>query len=316
MKPAKSATPSAPGQTRSLLEGKTFDLMRHRRPLSRISFALIAISLLFLAFRGLNLGIDFTGGYIIEVAFPQSIENELVADALDAEGFEGARVQKVDSSRQLLIRLPPAEDGGDISKRVLATVNNLGQGKVEVRRIDFVGPQFGRELAEQGITALLAALFCIIVYVWLRFEKKLSLGSVAALAHDTIVVVGFFAVTGLSFDISVLAALLAVVGYSLNDTIVVYDRIRENFRQSRGASPENIINRSVNQTLSRTIITSLTTLIVLVALALFGGEAMRGFALALIVGVAVGTYSSIFVASSLALALGVKRTDMILVERR
>ncbi len=316
MKPVKTATPAAPGQTRTLLDNRTFDLMRHRRPLSRISLALIAISILFLAFRGLNLGIDFTGGYIIEVAFPHAVENEVVADALDANGLEGARVQKVDSSRQLLIRMPPTEGEDDISERVLATVNNLGQGRVEVRRIDFVGPQFGRELAEQGITALLAALFCIIVYVWLRFEKKFSIGSVAALAHDTIVVVGFFSITGLSFDISVLAALLAVVGYSLNDTIVVYDRIRENFRQSRGASPENIINRSVNQTLSRTIITSLTTLIVLVALALFGGESLRGFALALIIGVGVGTYSSIFVASSLALGLGVKRADMILVERK
>ena len=312
----KTATPSTSGQTRGLLDNKTFDLMRHRRRLSHLSLALIAISILFLAFRGLNLGIDFTGGHIIEVAFPQAIENELVADALDANGLEGARVQKVDSSRQLLIRLPPAEGEDDISERVLATVNNLGQGKIEVRRIDFVGPQFGRELAEQGITALLAALLCIILYVWLRFEKKFSLGSVAALAHDTIVVVGFFAITGLNFDISVLAALLAVVGYSLNDTIVVYDRIRENFRKSRGASPENIINRSVNQTLSRTIITSMTTLIVLVALALFGGESLRGFALALIIGVGVGTYSSIFVASSLALALGVKRADLILVERK
>ena len=290
--------------------------MRYRRPLSCISFVLLAVSILFLAFRGLNLGIDFTGGYIIEVAFPQAVKNEVVADALDANGLKGARLQKIDSSRQLLIRLPPVEGEDDISERVLATVNNLGQGKVGVRRIDFVGPQFGRELAEQGITALLVALFCIIIYVWLRFEKKLSIGAVAALIHDTVVVGGFFAITGLNFDISVLAALLAVVGYSLNDTIVVYDRIRENFRQSRGASPENIINRSVNQTLSRTIITSLTTLIVLVALALFGGESMRGFALALIIGVGIGTYSSIFVASSLALALGVKRADMILVERK
>ena len=313
---AKTATPGAPSQSRTLLENRTFDIMRYRRPLSRVSLALIAVSILFLVFRGLNLGIDFTGGYIIEVGFPQAVKNETIADALDANGLEGARVQKIDSSRQLLIRLPPTEEGGDVSERVLTTVNNLGQGKVEVRRIDFVGPQFGRELAEQGITALLVALLCIVIYIWLRFEKKFSIGAVAALAHDVIVVVGFFAVTGLSFDISVLAALLAVVGYSLNDTIVVYDRIRENFRQSRGASPENIINRSVNQTLSRTIITSLTTLIVLVALALFGGESMRGFALALIIGVGIGTYSSIFVASSLALALGIKRTDMILAERK
>ena len=299
-----------------LLKDKlNIDFMGKRKLALMVSGVLIVISIVAMAARGLNLGIDFTGGTLVEVGYSDSVQLEPVRQALLANGLDDAIVQHFGTSRDVLIRLPVEEsdrDKSSLSNKVIRALEPTGSP--EVRRVEFVGPQVGDELRDKGGLAMLYALFGILVYVALRFEWRFSLGSVAALVHDVVLVVGFFALTQTEFDLTVLAALLAVIGYSLNDTIVVFDRIRENFRRIRKATSEGVINTSINQTLSRTLMTSITTLLVLIALFLFGGEVIHAFSIALIVGVLVGTYSSIYVASTSLLALDVSKEHLMPVE--
>ena len=291
------------------------DFLGRRRAALYLSAALLAVSIVSLSVRGLNFGIDFTGGTLIEVGYAQPAELDPIRGALARAGFEEAAVQHFGTVRDVLVRIAPREGltRAELSSRILRV---LQEGEeVALRRVEFVGPQVGEELTEDGGLAMLIALFGILVYVWLRFEYRFALGAIAALVHDVLITLGFFSVLGLEFDLTVLAAALAVIGYSLNDTIVVFDRVRENFRRVRRGSTEEVMNRSLNQTLSRTLMTSLTTLLVLVALFVLGGELIHGFATALIVGVIIGTYSSIYVASVAALALGVSRTDLLPVKK-
>jgi preprotein translocase subunit SecF len=283
-----------------------------------ISAVLIVISIASLATRGLNLGIDFTGGTIIEVGYEQAVDLGPIRAALETSGFNNTLVQHFGTARDVLIRLAPQEGQAQarVADEILRTLTTTSQGgQVEMRRVEFVGPQVGEELRDQGGLAILFALFGILVYVALRFEYRFSLGAIAALMHDVMITIGFFSVFAIEFDLTVLAAILAVIGYSLNDTIVVFDRIRENFRKLRKATPLEVMNGSINQTLARTLVTSLTTLLVLTALFLLGGEVIHSFALALIIGVIVGTYSSIYVASSLVLKLGVSKVDLMPVQK-
>lgn len=297
-------------------QGFDFDFMRRRRVAVMFSAALLAVSVLSLAFRGLEFGIDFTGGTLVEVGYPRAVALEPVRATLRGAGFEGAVVQHFGTAQDVLIRIAPREDvdRSELSDRAFDALR-AGDSAVELRRVEFVGPQVGEELTEQGGLAMLIALGAIFLYVMFRFEWKFSAGAVAALFHDVIVTLGIFSVLGLDFDLTVLAAILAVIGYSLNDTIVVFDRIRENFRRMRRGTPTSIINRSLNQTLSRTLMTSLTTLLVLVALFFLGGELIHGFATTLIIGVLVGTYSSIYVASVCTLRLGVQKADLMPVKK-
>lgn len=300
-----------------LLKDKlNIDFMGKRKLALIFSFALIIISIAAMFMRGLNLGIDFTGGTLVEVGYAQAVELEVIREALDANNFKDAIVQHFGTAKDVLIRLPVLDvddDKAELSNNVLDAL--AATGSLEMRRVEFVGPQVGDELRDKGGLAMLYALIGILIYVALRFEWRFSLGSVAALIHDVVLVVGFFALSQVEFDLTVLAALLAVIGYSLNDTIVVFDRIRDNFRVIRKGTSESVINTSINQTLARTLMTSITTLLVLVALFLFGGEVIHAFSIALIVGVIVGTYSSIYVASSSLLTLNVSKEDLMPVER-
>ncbi len=292
------------------------DFMGKRKLALIISAVLIAISITSMFMRGLDLGIDFTGGTLVEVGYPETVRLETVRQALSDSGLTNAVVQHFGATKDVLIRLPVADadaDKASLSNRIIDAL--AATGAPEMRRVEFVGPQVGDELRDKGGLAMLYALIGILIYVALRFEWRFSLGAVAALIHDVILVLGFFAITQVEFDLTVLAALLAVIGYSLNDTIVVFDRIRESFRRIRRGTSEIIINTSINQTLSRTLMTSLTTLLVLVALFLFGGEVIHAFSIALIVGVIVGTYSSIYIASSSLLTLGVSRKDLMQIEK-
>jgi preprotein translocase subunit SecF len=288
------------------------DFMGKRRFALAFSVVLLLISLSSLAFQKLNFGIDFTGGTLLEVGYEQPIELSEVRNALAEVGFSGAVVQRFGTTRDILIRLAPGEgrDSAKLSNEVLAALRAASANEVTMRRVEFVGPKVGEELAEQGGLAMLYALIGILIYVSLRFEYRLAVGSVAALIHDVLIVLGIFSLLQFEFDLTVLAALLAVIGYSLNDTIVVSDRIRENFRKLRKGTPVAIVNTSLNQTLSRTLMTSLTTLLVLLALFLVGGEAIHSFSLALILGIFVGTYSSIYIASPTALALGISKANL------
>lgn len=285
--------------------------MRQRKPAMVLSVVLITVAVTSLVMQQLKLGIDFTGGTQVEVGYQQAVVLRPIRTALGNAGFDNYIVQHFGTARDVLIRLAPAEEvnKSDLSSRILDALQDTGE--LQLRRVDFVGPQVGEELTQQGGLAVLYALFFILAYVTLRFEFRFAVGAVAALAHDVILVVGVFSVIRFDFDLSVLAAILAVIGYSLNDTIVVFDRIRENFRKMRKASAPEVVNTSINQMLGRTIVTSLTTLLVLLALFFLGGEVIRGFALALIIGIVVGTYSSIYVASAAALALGVSKHDLI-----
>lgn len=285
--------------------------MAYRRPLALLTAVLIVAAIGFLGVRGLNLGLDFTGGTLVEVGYPEAVELTEVREVLAEDGYDDAVVQTFGTARDILIRLAPDAGQGDaLSNAVLETLRTDNPA-AELRRVEFVGPQVGDELAEKGGLALLYALGGILLYVAFRFEYRFAIGAVAAVVHDVVVTLGIFAAIGMTFDLTVLAALLAVIGYSLNDTIVVFDRIRENFLRIRKDTAESVANRSINQMLPRTLVTSLTTLLVLFALALFGGELIRGFAVTLIVGVLVGTYSSIYVASAAALALGVSKEDLV-----
>jgi preprotein translocase subunit SecF len=289
------------------------DFLGQRRYAVILSTILVLVSLASLAVQGLKLGIDFTGGTLIEVGYPEPVDLAPVRDALIAADFDDAQVQHFGTARELLVRIAPREgvNSAAISTQILSALQGAPEAAgVEMRRVEFVGPQVGDELTEQGGLAILYALAGILAYVAFRFEYRFAAGSVAALAHDVIITLGFFSLFQVEFDLTVLAALLAVIGYSLNDTIVVFDRIRENFRVMRKGSTQEVMNRSINQTLSRTLMTSFTTLLVLLSLFFLGGEIIHGFSLALIVGVVVGTYSSIYVASTTALALGVSREDL------
>ncbi|MEE8544038.1 MAG: protein translocase subunit SecF [Gammaproteobacteria bacterium] len=290
----------------------SIDFMGGRRVAVVVSAVLILTSLGSLATRGLNLGIDFTGGLLLEVGYAGTADLAEIRIALADEGFATPLVQNFGTASDVLIRLPPQEeqDGGVLRDRIIGVLAERDPS-VDVRRIDFVGRSVGEDLTEQGGLAMLIALILIFIYVMLRFRWKFAVGTITALVHDVIIVIGIFSIFGFGFDLSVLAAVLATIGYSLNDTIVVFDRIRENFRIMRRGSAEEIINRSINQMLGRTIITSMTTLLVLTSLYLLGGESVSGFALALIVGVLVGTYSSIYIASASALALDVSPIDLL-----
>lgn len=287
------------------------DFMAHRLRAALLTLALIALAVGLLSLRGLNFGLDFTGGTLVEVGYSQAVELDRIRSALEAGGYPDAVVQNFGTARDVLIRLAPDAGEGDALSNAVLEVLRADNADAELRRVEFVGPQVGEELTEKGGLALLYALAGILIYVAFRFEYRFAIGSVAAVVHDVVITLGIFAGIGMTFDLTVLAALLAVIGYSLNDTIVVFDRIRENFIRMRKGSAVEVTNRSINQMLPRTVVTSLTTLLVLLALFLVGGELIRGFALALIIGVVVGTYSSIYVAGSAALALGVSKEDLI-----
>ena len=285
--------------------------MSQRKMAMMISTVLIIIAIASLAIRGLQFGLDFTGGTLIEVAYPNAVELKPIRDQLHNNGFDGAIVQHFGAANEVLVRIAPKDgaSNADISTRLFELLR-AQDAAVENRRVEFVGPQVGEELTETGGIAMLAALACILVYVALRFEYRFALGSVAALAHDVIIVLGLFSLFAIEFDLTVLAAILAVIGYSLNDTIVVFDRIRENFRKIRKGKAIEVIDTSLNQTLARTIMTSFTTLLVLIALFIFGGELIHGFATALLAGVIIGTYSSVYVASSVLVAMGISKEDL------
>ncbi len=295
-----------------------FDFMGKRRLALILSGVLILVSFGSLFTRVLNFGIDFTGGTLIEVGYTEPVDLTGVRNTLQQAGFGEAVVQHFGTARDVLIRMGQRDEvtEDDLGDQVFAALQEAGgEEQLSLRRVEFVGPQVGDELTEQGGLAMLIALGAILIYVALRFEYRFAVGAVAALAHDVIITLGFFSVLGLEFDLTVLAALLAVIGYSLNDTIVVFDRIRENFRKIRRGTPVEVVNTSLNQTLARTLMTSFTTLLVLLALFFLGGELIHSFATALIVGIVVGTYSSMYVASPTALALGVSKADMMPVKK-
>jgi len=296
------------------LEGNTtFDFMGKRYIALAFSLTLIVISIVSMATRGLNYGIDFTGGYLLEVGYQDAVELQPIRDSLNAAGFKDAQVQNFGSSRDVLIRLAPRKNvnKAELTSQVLNVLKTRTTSAIEMRRVEFVGPQVGEELREQGGLAMLIALFGILVYVGFRFQLKSAIGAIGALIHDVIITIGFFSVLQMEFDLTVLAALLAVIGYSLNDTVVVLDRIRESFRTRRKGTPIEILNLSVNQTLSRTLMTSFTTIMVLLALFFLGGEIIHDFSFALLVGIGIGTYSSIYVASSSLILMKVTRQDFL-----
>lgn len=291
---------------------KNIDFMGLRKVAMSISLAMMLVSVISLFINGLNVGIDFTGGSVIEVGYEKSVDLQPIREVLQGAGYGDAIVQHFGSAKEVLIRLVPSEgqNKADLSSQIIPLLSDFSDNKMDVRRVDFVGPQVGEELRDDGGLAVVYALIAILIYVSLRFEYRFSLGAVAALVHDVVITLGVFSIVQLDFDLSVLAAILAVIGYSLNDTIVVFDRIRENFRHIRKVEPVDVINISINQTLSRTLMTSFTTLIVLFSLYFLGGEVIQSFALALIIGIVVGTYSSVYVASASALFLGVTRSDL------
>lgn len=309
-----------------------FDFMGKRKIAMVFSLTLILLSLGALVTRGLNFGLDFTGGTVVVVHFDNSVEAPEIRESLHQQGFADAVVKNFGSSKDIEITLPPlevdesqveteqlAEDGeqsdeAKLSNEILSVLKQI-DSSARISKADYVGSQVGSELVEQGSLAMLYAIIGILMYVTFRFEWRFSLGAVAALVHDVVITAGIFSVFQVEFDLTVLAALLAVIGYSLNDTIVVFDRVRENFRTIRKTAPAEVMNISIGQTLSRTVITSLTTMLVLIALYVFGGALINSFAFALIIGVVVGTYSSIFVASTTTLALGISREDLIPVEK-
>lgn len=290
---------------------KIIDFMAWRRLAAGLSIALILASVVSLGMKELSWGLDFTGGTLVEVEYADSADLTVIRQTLQSRGYEGAIVVSFGTDRDVLIRLP-AGTSDEQGAALLGILQSESEVEVELRRIEFVGPQVGEELREQGGLAMLLALGLVMLYIAFRFQFKFALGAVGALAHDVIIVLGFFSLFDLEFDLTVLAAILAVIGYSLNDTIVVSDRIRENFRKLRRTDPLEVINQSLSETLGRTLVTSLTTLLVLISLAFVGGEMIHGFALALLVGVFVGTYSSIYVAANLLVALGVSKEDLVI----
>jgi len=294
----------------------SYPFMATRKRWYMVSAALILGSLISLAFHGLNFGIDFTGGVVMEFTFPKPADLEKVRADLEGAGFGGAAVQSFGTANDVLVRLLPEEnqDVTRIGQSVLAAVQAHDPG-VELRRTEVVGAQVGQELAEKGALAVLFTFLLILAYVAIRFQWKLGVGAIVAALHDPIIILGFFSVTGMVFDLPALAAILAVIGYSLNDTVVVFDRLRERFLSMRKGTPEQVIDAAINETLSRTIMTSFTTMITVLALLFFGGEILRGFSTALTIGIVVGTYSSIYIASALALDFKLTATDLMPVQR-
>ncbi len=288
------------------------NFMGQRKLAWTLSAILLVLCIASLAVRGLNFGLDFTGGTLLEVAYPEAVDLGQVRSALADAGYTDAVVQTFGAPNDIVVRLATSDEGSsaELSEQVLEALNGASGQQLDLRRVEFVGPQVGEELAEKGGLAMVYALIGILLYIIFRFQWKFSVGAVLALVHDVVIVVGIFSLLQVSFDLTVLAAILAVIGYSLNDTIVVYDRIRENFRTVRKGEPISIFNQSINQMLSRTLMTSLTTLLVLLALFFLGGEIIHSFALALIIGVVVGTYSSIYVAGSTLLMLNVTKQDL------
>jgi preprotein translocase subunit SecF len=302
-----------------ILNRKThIDFMGKRKLAFVLSAVVIVLSITTLVLRGLNFGLDFTGGTLIEVSYPSAVEVADVKANLQSADVTDAVVQQFGTASDIVVRVPPRsaeESSAELSTVVLGALQQGVEGEVLMRRVEFVGPQVGDELTEQGILAVVYALIGIFLYVMFRFQWRFSVGAVTALVHDVIVSLGVLSLLQIEFDLTVVAALLAVIGYSLNDTIVLFDRIRENFPRMRKGSPIEVVNTSVNETLSRTLMTSMTTLLVLFALFIFGGEIIHAFAFTLIIGVLVGTYSSIYVASSTLLQLGVSKYDLLVVEK-
>ena len=297
-----------------------FDFMRFRKAAGVTSITLVIAALLSLSINQVEWGLDFTGGSIVEVAYEKPVSPEAIRDQLTVAGYEGHVVQYFGSDREILARIPPQkrlEDKANakLGEQVLESLRAETEQAVTMRRSEFVGPAVGEELTNQGGIGLMTALGVVLLYVAFRFQLKFAVGAVVALFHDVVITLGIFSVTRWNFDLTVLAALLAVIGYSLNDTIGVSDRIRENFRKIRRSTPVEVINTSLNQTLGRTLVTSLTTLLVLFTLLLLGGELIQGFALGLIIGVLIGTYSSIYVASNMLLVLGISQEDLAVPEK-
>jgi len=291
------------------VEEKQFNFMGVRKFASGFSLLLILASLLSITFQGLPLALDFTGGTLIEVEYEQAPNLESVREHLESAGYKHVVVQKLSADTSVLVRLADAFDD-TIGQRIRDELASKG-AVITLKRAEFVGAQVGEELREQGGLGILLALFAIMVYVSFQFQFKFSVAAVLALMHDVIITLGMFSIFRWDFDLTVLAAILAIIGYSLNDTIVVFDRIRENFRKMRKLEPVEVINVSLTQTLDRTISTSLTTVLVVASLFVFGGDAIHGFATAMLIGIVIGTYSSIYVASALTLAMGVSKEDLI-----
>ncbi|MDC0570122.1 protein translocase subunit SecF [bacterium] len=290
-----------------------FQFMKYRKIVGIASMVIFSISVLSLTFRGLSLGLDFSGGTLVEVTYETPVELESIRNTLIANGYEDSQVVNFGTNLDVLIKVADQNGNSSIGEAVYSLLNEKGfQG--ELKRVEFVGPQVGAELRDQGGFGMLIALFMILIYVAFRFQYKFALGAVTALAHDVVIILGLFSVFAWDFDLTVLAALLAVIGYSLNDTIVVSDRIRENFRTQREMQPKDMIDLSLNQTLGRTVVTSFTTLLVLFALFIFGGEMIKGFSLALILGVLVGTYSSIYVVANMLMSLTLTQEDLAIPE--
>jgi preprotein translocase subunit SecF len=289
------------------------DFMGARRWTAIFSVLIFVVSIAALTIHGLKWGLDFTGGTQIEVSYPSPVDLSSIRENLSKAGFKEAQVVSYGTSKDVLISIAPREDKEQ--SRLVDQVLNVLPGAVK-QRVDFVGPQVGQELATKGALAVIVSLLATMIYIAMRFEYRLAVSSAVALVHDPVLILGIFAFFGIEFDLKALAGLLAVIGYSLNDTIVVFDRVRENFVKVRRASAIEIMNISINQTLSRTIMTSTLTLFVVLALFIYGGEAIHGFSLALIIGIVIGTYSSIYVAGALAVAMGLDRKDFMPNQRR
>ena len=297
-----------------------FDFMGYRKIAASISIGLVLMSIVSLAANQVEWGLDFTGGSLVEVTYENPVDPETIRGDLTEAGYKGHVVQYFGSDRDILVRIPPqknidSKENARLADRVLESLTESSGQNVELRRSEFVGPAVGEELTNQGGIGLMTALGVVLLYVAFRFQLKFAVGAVVALFHDVMITLGIFSVARWDFDLTVLAALLAVIGYSLNDTIVVSDRIRENFRMMRRAKPVEVINTSLNQTLGRTLVTSFTTLLVLVTLLVLGGELISGFAIGLIIGVLVGTYSSIYVASNMLIILGISQEDLAIPEK-
>ena len=293
------------------------NFMQYRKVAGSISVALVLLSLLSLSTLQLEWGLDFTGGTLVEVSYNDPVVPQVIRNQLSEAGYEGHVVQYFGSDRDILVRVPPQQalnsrENASLGDRILLLLRDESKADVILRRSEFVGPAVGEELTNQGGMGLLGALGMVLIYVAFRFQYKFAIGAVIALFHDVVITLGIFSVVRWNFDLTVLAALLAVIGYSLNDTIVVSDRIRENFRKLRRGSPEDIVNKSLNQTLGRTLVTSFTTLLVLFALLILGGELIRGFAIGLIIGVIIGTYSSIYIAANMLMVLKISKEDLAL----
>ncbi|MBJ7221848.1 MULTISPECIES: protein translocase subunit SecF [unclassified Brenneria] len=292
---------------------RVHDFMRWDNVAFLISGTLLILSLIVMGVRGFNWGLDFTGGTVIEINLEKPADLDLIRDSLEQAGFHDPLIQNFGSSRDVMVRMPPSigTSGQELGNRVLSVINQGTEQHATVKRIEFVGPSVGSDLAQAGGMALLSALICILIYVGFRFEWRLALGAVIALAHDVIITMGVLSLFKIEIDLTIVASLMSVIGYSLNDSIVVSDRIRENFRKIRRGTPYEIMNVSLTQTLSRTIMTSATTLVVVLMLYIFGGAMLEGFSLAMLIGVSIGTVSSIYVASALALKLGMKREHLL-----